>query len=79
MAGSWRVSDEEELDKLRRLSREARHLRTEDAWNRLAVQVARCEHLGVLDTVGEEAGDAVAETPAEPTDERPEPGRRYVS
>jgi hypothetical protein len=49
MAGSWRVSSEEELAELRRARREARELRTEEAWNRLAARVAHCERLGLLD------------------------------
>jgi len=78
MAGSWRVSDDEELAKLRRLSHEARTQRTEDAWNRLAEQVARCERLGVLDGAGD-VGAVGSEPATRPTDERREPGRRYVS
>jgi hypothetical protein len=49
MAGGWRVSEEEELDQLRRARRAARELRTEAAWNHLAAVVARCNRLGLLD------------------------------
>jgi hypothetical protein len=49
MAGGWRVSEEEELAELRRARREARELRTEDAWNRLAAIVEHCDRLGLLE------------------------------
>ena len=49
MAGGWRISEAEELTALRSARRDARTLRTEEAWNRFARQVARCQHLGLLD------------------------------
>jgi hypothetical protein len=49
MAGGWRISEAEELTALREARRDARTLRTEEAWNHFARQVARCEHLGLLD------------------------------
>ena len=49
MAGGWRISNEEELIALRCARADARTLRTEEAWNRFAAQVARCEELGLLD------------------------------
>jgi hypothetical protein len=49
MAGGWRVSDDEELAKLRRARRDAREQRTEEAWNHLAAVVARCDRLGLFD------------------------------
>lgn len=49
MAGGWRVSEDDELAALRETRREARQLRTEAAWNRLAAQVARCQRLGLFD------------------------------
>ena len=59
MAGGWRISEEQELAALRRARHEAHELRTEDAWNRFAEQVARCDRLGLLDP-GREADDAAS-------------------
>ena len=49
MAGGWRISNEDELIALRCARFEARTERTEEAWNRFAACVARCEQLGLLD------------------------------
>lgn len=60
MAGGWRVTNEEELAVLRRARREARVLRTEEAWNHLAAVVERCDRLGLLDVETDEGGAATA-------------------
>jgi hypothetical protein len=60
MAGGWRVSDDQELAALRRARRDARQQRTEDAWNRLAEVVERCDRLGLFD--GELGADDAAST-----------------
>ena len=60
MAGGWRVSDDEELAALRRARRDARELRTEEAWNHLAAVVERCDRLGLFD--GEVDTDTAAST-----------------
>jgi hypothetical protein len=58
MAGGWRISNEDELVALRRARFDARTLRTEEAWNRFAAQVARCEELGLLDDAANHHLDA---------------------
>jgi hypothetical protein len=49
MAGGWRLSNEDDLLALRRARHDARTLRSEEAWNHFAAQVAHCEQLGLLD------------------------------
>jgi len=58
MAGGWRVSDDEELEALRRARRDARALRTEEAWNHLAEVVERCNRLGLFDDAVETDSEA---------------------
>lgn len=47
MSGDWRISEEEEIERLREARRIAREERTAEAWARVEAQVARCKHLGL--------------------------------
>jgi hypothetical protein len=47
MSGEWRISEDEEIERLREARRIARLERTAEAWARVEAQVARCKHLGV--------------------------------
>lgn len=47
VSGSWRISDEEEVTKLRKARQAARESRTDDAWIVVGALVERCRHLGI--------------------------------
>ena len=90
MAGGWRISEAEELTALRKARRDARTLRTEEAWNRFARQVARCEHLGLLNdedvdepsSVSHEVEAAGRGDPPAPSGDTPgsaAPARRFAT